>query len=215
MGLDDCLLPHGVRTAARNILKQQVQSYKHASVHEMAKNVPYQMSDEGSGAAEVNRLVQLRSERCTTVRWWTGLNSEMYVTRHVLGRRSRPFLGSTAVSCTAINQIALMVMLGTKGSVSNLIQCSHSLGHCGFFRLNCTTWQQIVADSRLPLGDFDRVFPHNPRYDADGQREESRGLLWAECFIALGTAFPLFPTPEGLSPLAFFVHAIASTFAFE
>ena len=69
--------------------------------------------------------------------------------------------------------------------LSNLIQCCHSLG------------QQIVAESRLPLGDYDRVFPHDRKWDDRNHCIESRGLLWDECFI------------QGLSPLAFFVHAIA------
>ena len=51
-----------------------------------------------------------------------------------------------------------------------------------------------MADSRLALGDYDRVFPQDPKFTTCA---ESRGLLWNECFI------------EGLSPLAFFVHAIA------
>ena len=82
--------------------------------------------------------------------------------------------------------------------MSNLIQCSHSLG------------QQIVADSRLPLGDYNRgqvgmqciafqpvaVFPHDPKASHAHSCLESRGLLWNESFI------------QGLSPLAFFVHAI-------
>ena len=51
-----------------------------------------------------------------------------------------------------------------------------------------------MADSRLALGDYDRVFPQDSKFTTCA---DSRGLLWDECFI------------EGLSPLAFFVHAIA------
>lgn len=75
-------------------------------------------------------------------------------------------------------------MLGTKGSVSNLIQCTHSLG------------QQVVGEGRLPLVDGERVFPHDPPGLPD-RCLESQGLLWQENFI------------QGLSPLAFFVHAVA------
>lgn len=55
--------------------------------------------------------------------------------------------------------------------------------------------QQIIQDTRLPLMDYDRVFPHNEKESKVSA--ESRGLLWQQSFI------------EGLSPLAFFVHAIA------
>jgi DNA-directed RNA polymerase beta' subunit len=41
------------------------------------------------------------------------------------------------------------------------------------------------------------VFPHDEKSDDEHACIESRGLLWNESFI------------EGLSPLAFFVHAIA------
>ena len=74
-------------------------------------------------------------------------------------------------------------MLGTKGSVSNFVQCTHSLG------------QQIIQNDRLPLTDYNRVFPHQDKNSEDVS--ESRGLLWRDSFI------------EGLSPLSFFIHAIA------
>lgn len=96
-------------------------------------------------------------------------------------RRMRPLLDSTAASSAQTNQAALLCMLGTKGSISNLAQCSHSLG------------QQVIQDSRVPPMDFGRVFPHNIR---DKPSNEARGLLWNESFI------------EGLSPQAFFLHAI-------
>ena len=56
--------------------------------------------------------------------------------------------------------------------------------------------QQIIHDSRLPPSDFGRVFPHDPKYSAN---VVSQGLLFRESFI------------EGLSPKAFFIHAIAAT----
>jgi hypothetical protein len=57
-----------------------------------------------------------------------------------------------------------------------------------------TKVQQIILDNRLPLADYDRVFPHDQKYQA-GKCFETAGLLWMESFI------------EGLSPLSFFVHA--------
>ena len=47
------------------------------------------------------------------------------------------------------------------------------------------------------MADYDRVFPHDPKFPPKGCSAESRGLLWNESFI------------EGLSPTAFFIHAIA------
>jgi hypothetical protein len=57
--------------------------------------------------------------------------------------------------------------------------------------------QQIIQDERLSVADYDRVFPHDPKFPPTGCSAESRGLLWNESFI------------EGLSPTAFFIHAIA------
>ena len=64
------------------------------------------------------------------------------------------------------------------------IQCCHSLG------------QQIVGESRLPLGDYGRsgdnripivhrgrVFPHDVKH---APCRESRGLLWDESFVRDG-----------------------------
>lgn len=53
--------------------------------------------------------------------------------------------------------------------------------------------QQIIHESRLPTSDFGRVFPHDRKNAACAI---SQGLLHRESFI------------EGLSPIAFFVHAI-------
>lgn len=90
-------------------------------------------------------------------------------------------------------------MLGTKGSVSNLVQCTHSLGRPSAEpqARSRGCYQQIIQDNRLPLGDYGRVFPHDRKNDDSLQTWESQGLLWSESFI------------EGLSPIAFFIHAIA------
>jgi hypothetical protein len=53
--------------------------------------------------------------------------------------------------------------------------------------------QQIIHDSRVPVMDFGRVFPHDHRFEDNAV---SQGLLWKESFVA------------GLSPIAFFVHAV-------
>ena len=170
VGLDHCLLPEAVRTTAREMMAQAVCRYT-AGVSAGPSRLPYRVDDEGSVYHTVGRLVQLRAE------------SEAFVTRYVMG--SRTSKGGTAASPARLNQIALLAMLATKGSVSNLIQCSHGLG------------QQIVSDSRLPVADFGRVFPHDPKDPEPAVAAESQGLLWRDCFI------------QGLSPLSFFVHAIA------
>ena len=54
--------------------------------------------------------------------------------------------------------------------------------------------QQVIHESRLPIGDFGRVFPHDRKHQPN---IVSQGLLHRESFI------------EGLSPQAFFIHAIA------
>ena len=86
--------------------------------------MPYYLNNEHSPDAEVEELVRLRAE------------SEAYITNVILGCKSHS-QDSSAASSTRLNQIALLAMLATKGSVSNLIQCSHSLvqgttrvGHC-------------------------------------------------------------------------------------
>ena len=172
VGLDDCLLPARIRSTAESLIADAVQRHRMRRGSISAVHVPYRLDEENSEDAEVSRLVQLRTE------------SEAFVTRHALGRKSVAADGTAAAS-GGVNQIALFAMLATKGSVSNLIQCCHSLG------------QQIVGgESRLPLTDHQRVFPHDPKR-GQWHRAESQGLLWRESFI------------QGLSPLSFFIHAIA------
>jgi hypothetical protein len=55
----------------------------------------------------------------------------------------------------------------------------------------------MIHNTRLPLADYDRVFPYDPKDAPESVHLESRGLLWNESFS------------EGLSPIAFFIHAIA------
>lgn len=174
VGLDDCLLPAAIRSAARSVFAEHVDRFR--TPPPTAWSPPYRVDDENQADAEVGRLVDLRAE------------SEAAITRYALGERIGPRAGSdhwTPASAARVNQIALFCMLATKGSISNLMQCTHALG------------QQIIQNNRLPLGDYDRVFPHDPRNAPESATLESRGLLWDESFV------------EGLSPLSFFVHAIA------
>ena len=172
VGLDDCLLSHDVRLAARAIMQRKVEQYRNEAPAALC--LPYVLNNETSSNTEVGRLVQLRTE------------SETFVTKHILSCKSNRDRSSSTASPHNMNQIALLAMLATKGSVSNLIQCSHSLGRPGVCVNTDNRSQQIVADSRLPLGDFNRVFPHDPKSENDRACLESRGLLWNECFIALG-----------------------------
>jgi DNA-directed RNA polymerase subunit A' len=55
----------------------------------------------------------------------------------------------------------------------------------------------MIHNTRLPLADYGRVFPYDPKDAPEGDHLKSRGLLWNESFS------------EGLSPIAFFIHAIA------
>ena len=130
------------------------------------------------------------------------------------GIGGHPKDGLRTTSMSESNAIAVLCMLGyrspsspktpwrgclrpTKGSITNLIQCTHALGraHRGIppSRLRCGD-QQIIHDSRLPQTDFGRVFPHDRK---EQPNIVSQGLLYRESFI------------EGLSPQAFFIHAIA------
>ena len=178
VGLDDCFLPVSITAAARAIFADRVERFRNGgnATDAAFMDAPYRVDGGNQADAEVGRLVDQLAE------------SEAAVTRFTLGCRIDARAGSdhwTPTSSARLNQIALFCMLGTKGSVSNLMQCTHALG------------QQIIQSSRLPLGDYDRVFPHDPKHAPESETLESRGLLWNESFV------------EGLSPLSFFVHAIA------
>lgn len=180
VGLDDCLLPSSITTAARAMFADHVDRFRCGPAEGPGSGgftaAPYRVDGENQADAEVGRLVDLRAE------------SEAAVTRFTLGLRIGPGVGSphwTPASSARVNQISMFCMLATKGSVSNLMQCTHALG------------QQIIQNNRFPLGDYGRVFPHDQKHAPDGDTLESRGLLWDESFV------------EGLSPLSFFVHAIA------
>lgn len=140
VGLDDCLLPLAVRMTAREIMRTNVDQYKSKIGTQATMSVPYHINNETSPDAGVDRLVQLRTQ------------SEMFITKHILGRKSKATGGLKTSACSPeqLNQIALLAMLATKGSVSwdfldtkrsqhasNLIQCSHSLGR--FCVCRCVT----------------------------------------------------------------------------
>lgn len=117
VGLDDCLLSGHTQSTARRLMAARVEAHG-LTTNSRTESLPYRLDEEESEDAEVGRLVQLRAE------------SELYVTQHVLSQRhhhTEPTWWSAA-SAGRVNQIALFAMLGTKGSVSNLIQCCHSLG---------------------------------------------------------------------------------------
>ena len=155
---------------ARAIVERESQRLQAAAPcgPEAAPPEPYRVEE----ADEVmSQLIQCRAP------------SELFVVQRVSRPRTRrPATRGGSTTMADSNAIAVLCMLGTKGSVSNLIQCTHALG------------QQTIHDSRLPVSDFARVFPH----DRKGSRDiVSQGLLHRESFV------------EGLQPLAFFIHAIA------
>ena len=61
VGLDDCLLPQRIGRTARSIVHQNLLAYKRSLNEGPTETLPYRLNDEGAPAAEVNRLVQLRS----------------------------------------------------------------------------------------------------------------------------------------------------------
>ena len=105
VGLDDCLLPATVRSTSRTIISDAVTKYHQAVAARADQPLPYHLNDEHLVDAEVSRLVQLRSE------------SETFVTHHVLGQRTSQRHLASAASPLRCNQVALLAMLGTKGSV--------------------------------------------------------------------------------------------------
>ena len=105
VGLDDCLLPATVRATSRNIISDAVIKYHQGLATRADRPLPYHLNDENLVDVEVARLVQLRSE------------SETFVTHHVLGQRTSQQHRASAASPLRFNQVALLAMLGTKGSV--------------------------------------------------------------------------------------------------
>jgi hypothetical protein len=55
------------------------------------------------------------------------IKSEALIMQHTLSERTTSHW--SPVAPVRMNQIALLCMIGTKGSVSNLVQCCHSVGH--------------------------------------------------------------------------------------
>lgn len=170
VGLDDCLLPGRVREAAYRIMMERADAALLPGPKVALASVPYRMDEREQ---VLNRLIAARSP------------SERYVVDRVL---QVPKKRAAAVSdMNAANRIAILSMLGTKGSVSNLVQCTHSLG------------QQIIQDSRVPVGDFGRVFPHDRR---DTNDAIAQGFLWKESFMPGPPPTGRGRPTSGLSPQA-------------
>ena len=178
IGLDDCLLRGDIRASARSMIAQSVAATRvtmcasHIGALPVVSS-PYRVDGDDSTEVETGRLVSVR------------IKSEALIMQHTLSERTNSHWSPAAP--VRMNQIALLCMLGTKGSVSNLVQCCHSVGRtCVWFvaRDRPQTWeQQIIQEARLPSTDYDRVFPHDIKYPTDGCSAESRGLLWNESFI--------------------------------
>lgn len=123
VGLDDCLLRPRAAAVARRIVERSVADALDALAAEAAdrdgagagrRPPPYRV-DETRGALE--RLNAVRTE------------SERYVVDHVMTPRARrPGVAGGATTLSQTNAIAVLCMLGTKGSVTNLLQCTHALG---------------------------------------------------------------------------------------
>ena len=104
------MLPPEIAVAARNVIKDKVIAHKQTIQQRRTKELPYYLNDEGSMDAEVAQLVQLR---------W---DSEMFVKRHILAPKTKKTIrGCSAASPQRFNQIALLAMLGTKGSVTFIL----------------------------------------------------------------------------------------------
>ena len=163
VGLDDCLLRMDIRLSTRQVIAQSVADVNATLQATRARSAiapPYQLDGDDTTEMEIGRLVAVR------------IKSESIIMQHTLGQRSKRH--GSPIAPGRFNQIALLCMVGTKGSVSNLVQCCHSLG------------QQVIQDERLPVTDYDRVFPHDEKDPANCV--ESRGLLWRESFIDQGVA---------------------------
>lgn len=135
VGLNDCLLRPGPRDTGCAMITQAVEQLSERVQQEKAgeRCLPYRVEE---CEQIVRRLIAVRAP------------SEAFVVDHVLRSRLRRPADGTAMTNT--NQIALLCMLGTKGSVSNLVQCTHALG------------QQIIHDARVPVGDFGRLAHNRP-----------------------------------------------------
>jgi len=184
VGLDDCYLGDHPSAVARRIVSLSADALMATVAREDASSTeripPYCLEESEQ---MVGRLIGVRAE------------SEGFVVDCALRPRRRrtirKVLGSAMMET---NAIAVLSMLGTKGSVSNLVQCTHALGHPGTARgrqSDRSRAEQIIHDTRLPRSDFGRVFPHDAKFVDD---PVARGLLHQESFI------------EGLKPQAFFIR---------
>jgi hypothetical protein len=118
VGLDDCLLRTDVRLSTRQVIAQSVSDVCATLQAIRARSTispPYQVDGTDTAEMEIGRLVGVR------------IKSEAVIMQHTLGERTKVGRGSP-IAPGRFNQIALLCMVGTKGSVSNLVQCCHSLG---------------------------------------------------------------------------------------
>ena len=118
IGLDDCLLRPDVRATARRVLAGSIAATSLEHAHDDGcpdTPPPYRVDGNDSPDVETGRLVSIQ------------IKSEAMIMQHTLGEHTRR-AGWSPVAPIRMNQIALLCMLGTKGSVSNLIQCCHSVG---------------------------------------------------------------------------------------
>jgi DNA-directed RNA polymerase beta' subunit len=83
------------------------------------------------------------------------------------------------------NHMLLLTILGSKGSISNIIQTTYCLG------------QQVIQGARIEPEWNGRYFPHAFGDISDTAQLRLRGLVYSRNFYM------------GLSPLDFFVHAMA------
>lgn len=123
VGLDDCILGPVESLVARRIIEDRVEAAitTGAPPSEETSGVPYRMQEREQ---TLGHLITVRAE------------SEAYVVDRVLRPRHRRFAAACDPEAAALrpstmmdtNQIAILGMLGTKGSVSNLVQCTHALG---------------------------------------------------------------------------------------
>jgi len=116
IGIDDCLLS----TTTQEVLRDQLESHItrfNTQDNKSTNNVtlPYRMESDIMSDSVVGKFITL----CAS--------TQQNVIQSFLAMRSKAPHG-TPSSSNRTNQIALLCMLGTKGSVSNAVQCSHTLG---------------------------------------------------------------------------------------
>lgn len=143
IGLNDCLLALEDRRVLRTRTEQRVRTMTTGArtPDDSMGAVPYSMEDDAllmdGTVPNIQRLIAVSTATHQTV-------------RDIMLRRRRVHTSpvSTSASSACLNQAVLLCMLGTKGSLSNLAQCSHSLGLPG-----CRpTTVAVNNDNRHPTG---------------------------------------------------------------